>query len=88
MASRPRRTQAELGEISERSGVSRGGIFRHFASRLDLIVAAAEEVSVLTSVLHMFDAEAVFRASHPRPELEEQRLALATHLLTTMEEYE
>ena len=27
-------------------------------------------------------------ATHPRPELEEQRLALATHLLTTMEEYE
>ena len=32
------------GEISRRAGVSQGGMFRHFDSRLDLIVAAADEV--------------------------------------------
>lgn len=31
-------------EISRRSGVSQGGLFRHFESRLELVVAAAEEV--------------------------------------------
>ncbi|REE98417.1 TetR/AcrR family transcriptional regulator [Thermomonospora umbrina] len=36
--------QTSLGLICERSGVSRGGLFRHFDSRLDLIVAAAAEV--------------------------------------------
>ncbi|MFD6157509.1 TetR/AcrR family transcriptional regulator [Nocardia sp. NPDC060256] len=35
---------ASLGEISRRAGVSKGGIFRHFDSRTDLVVAAAEEV--------------------------------------------
>lgn len=35
---------ASLGVICERSGVSRGGLFRHFDSRLDLMVAAAAEV--------------------------------------------
>ncbi|WP_344414811.1 TetR/AcrR family transcriptional regulator [Amycolatopsis minnesotensis] len=33
-----------LGVICERSGVSRGGLFRHFDSRLDLMVATAAEV--------------------------------------------
>ncbi|QWF77903.1 TetR/AcrR family transcriptional regulator [Amycolatopsis sp. CA-230715] len=33
-----------LGVICERSGVSRGGLFRHFGSRLDLMVATAAEV--------------------------------------------
>ncbi|MEO5876556.1 MAG: TetR/AcrR family transcriptional regulator, partial [Streptosporangiaceae bacterium] len=32
-------------EICGRSGVSHGGLFRHFETRLDLIVAATEEVS-------------------------------------------
>ncbi len=36
-----RTTTAEIGR---RAGVSQGGLFRHFESRLDLIVAAAEEV--------------------------------------------
>ncbi|WP_419994802.1 TetR/AcrR family transcriptional regulator [Streptomyces boninensis] len=36
--------RASLGEICARSGVSRGGLFRHFDSRLDLLVAAAAEV--------------------------------------------
>ncbi|WP_067691143.1 TetR/AcrR family transcriptional regulator [Nocardia jejuensis] len=36
--------RASLGEISKRSGVSKGGILRHFDSRIDLVVAAAEEV--------------------------------------------
>lgn len=34
-----------LAEICQRAGVSRGGLFRHFDSRLDLVVAAAEEVA-------------------------------------------
>lgn len=33
-----------LGVICARSGVSRGGLFRHFDSRLDLMVATAAEV--------------------------------------------
>lgn len=35
---------ASLGLICERSGVSRGGLFRHFDSRLDLMVETAAEV--------------------------------------------
>lgn len=38
--------RTSLGEICARSGVSKGGLFRHFDSRLDLIVAAAQEVAV------------------------------------------
>ncbi|WP_051713424.1 TetR/AcrR family transcriptional regulator [Spirillospora albida] len=34
-----------IGEVCRRSGVSRGGLFRHFDSRLDLVIAAAEEVA-------------------------------------------
>ncbi|GAA2726056.1 TetR/AcrR family transcriptional regulator [Actinocorallia aurantiaca] len=34
-----------VGEICGRSGVSRGGLFRHFDSRLALVAAAAEEVA-------------------------------------------
>jgi AcrR family transcriptional regulator len=37
--------QTSLGAVCERSGVSRGGLFRHFDSRLDLVLAAAEEVA-------------------------------------------
>lgn len=33
-----------IGEISRRSGVSQGGLFRHFGQRLDLVLAAADEV--------------------------------------------
>jgi len=36
--------RASVGEISTRAGVSKGGLFRHFESRLELVVAAAEEV--------------------------------------------
>ncbi|RSN60019.1 MULTISPECIES: TetR/AcrR family transcriptional regulator [Actinomadura] len=36
--------RASVGEICTRAGVSRGGLFRHFDTRLDLLVAAAEEV--------------------------------------------
>ena len=36
--------RASLGEICARAGVSKGGLFRHFDSRLDLVVAAAQEV--------------------------------------------
>ncbi|GAA5071283.1 TetR/AcrR family transcriptional regulator [Nocardia iowensis] len=153
---------ASLGEISRRAGVSKGGIFRHFDSRTDLVVAAAEEVGrrhmrafdnirarenadrpldlahilhrarnqirqetntvwfellvaarteaelrarlapvaraliddvervaiaaltpavpadvarlLATSVVHMFDGEAIFRSTYPRPELEDTRI--------------
>lgn len=34
-----------VGEVCRRSGVSRGGLFRHFDSRLALVAAAAEEVA-------------------------------------------
>lgn len=37
--------RTSLGEICARAGVSKGGLFRHFDSRLDVIVAAAQEVA-------------------------------------------
>lgn len=158
--------RASLGEICGRAGVSKGGLFRHFDSRLDLVVAAAEEVGrrhlaavvslgdapiekllafarsrsrdrinavwfelliaartdtalreqltpvavalydrieelalasaqtarmdpeltrlVVTSVVHMFDGEAVIRAVLPRTELEEARLKAAVDLFNTV----
>jgi AcrR family transcriptional regulator len=36
---------ASVLEICRRAGVSHGGLFRHFETRLDLVAAAAEEVS-------------------------------------------
>lgn len=36
--------RASIGEICTRAGVSKGGLFRHFDSRLDVVVAAAQEV--------------------------------------------
>ncbi|MFE3189883.1 TetR/AcrR family transcriptional regulator [Nocardia sp. NPDC059240] len=36
--------RASLGEICARAGVSKGGLFRHFDSRLALVVEVAEEV--------------------------------------------
>lgn len=33
-------------EVCSRAGVSQGGLFRHFSTRLDLIVAAADEVAL------------------------------------------
>ncbi|MEU0545753.1 TetR family transcriptional regulator [Nocardia sp. NPDC005978] len=156
---------ASLGEISKRAGISKGAIFRHFDSRTDLVVAAANEVRhrhirsaaevirpenrtgpidlvelmmrvrgqirhrtnavwfellvaarteadlrerlepvarallaeveelavaalspalpadmarlLATSLIHMFDGEAIFRSTYPRPELEESRI---THI--------
>lgn len=38
-------TSTTIGEVCRRSGVSSGGVFRHFPTRLDLMVAAAEEVA-------------------------------------------
>lgn len=38
-------TSTTIGEVCRRSGVSSGGVFRHFPTRLDLMVAAAEAVS-------------------------------------------
>lgn len=35
--------RTSLGEVCTRAGSSRGGLFRHFDSREDLVVAAAEE---------------------------------------------
>ncbi|MCE9579146.1 MAG: TetR/AcrR family transcriptional regulator [Deltaproteobacteria bacterium] len=37
-------TRTTVQEVSSRAGVSVGGLFRHFASRLDLLIAAAEHV--------------------------------------------
>ncbi|NMN95034.1 TetR/AcrR family transcriptional regulator [Antrihabitans stalactiti] len=159
--------RTSLGQICERAGISRGGLFRHFDSRLDVVVAAAEEVGrrhverfqelratggvtraadaisfarseirdrintvwfellvaartdpdlrtrlapvaeamleeveelgqrftddygvppelaqlIITSLIHMFDGEAIFRATYPRPALEEARMAQVERLL-------
>lgn len=37
--------RASVTEIGARAGVSQGGMFRHFATRLDLVSAAGEEVA-------------------------------------------
>lgn len=37
--------RTSIQEICQRAGVSHGGLFRHFDTRLDLVVAAADEVS-------------------------------------------
>ena len=158
--------RASLGEICARAGVSKGGLFRHFESRLALVVEAAEEVGrrnldgvralgdapvgemlaltrsqsrarinavwfellvaartdaqlrdrlapaaarlydavdelapvpssgagvdpallrlIGTSLVHMFDGEAVLREVLPRPELEDARLKAATELVTAL----
>jgi AcrR family transcriptional regulator len=34
-----------VSQICKRSGVSHGGLFRHFSSRIDLIIAVAQDVS-------------------------------------------
>lgn len=159
--------RTSLGEVCSRSGVSKGGLFRHFDSRLDLVVAAAQEVAsrhlatfdelrdsgatlgpeellrftrgetreesnavwfellvaartdpelreqlypvaarlyeaiedralaasafqglpedlvrlVSTSVVHMFDGEAILRHTLPRPELEEARIVALTEMV-------
>jgi AcrR family transcriptional regulator len=38
-------TRTSVTEIGTRAGVSQGGIFRHFDTRLDIVVAAAQEVA-------------------------------------------
>lgn len=38
-------TRTSVSEIGARSGVSQGGMFRHFETRLDIVVAAAAEVA-------------------------------------------
>jgi AcrR family transcriptional regulator len=37
--------RTSVKEICDRAGVSHGGLFRHYPTRLDLVVAAAQEVS-------------------------------------------
>ncbi|HET7691364.1 MAG TPA: helix-turn-helix domain-containing protein [Nocardioidaceae bacterium] len=164
--------RASLGAVLARAGVSKGGLFRHFESRLDLVVAAAAEVSarhlaafdaleeeqeeltveellrfsraearapintvwfellvaartdgdlrarlapvaaqlyadieeralrvlprrsldddgvrlLTTSLLHMFDGEAIIRHTLPRPELEEARLSAAAAMVEWLRE--
>ncbi|WP_433665776.1 TetR/AcrR family transcriptional regulator [Nocardia sp. CA-136227] len=160
--------RASAGEICARAGVSKGGLFRHFDSRLALVVEAAEEVGrrnlagfralgdapvgdmlaltrsqsraqinavwfellvaartdaelreqlapvasrlyaaidelavvpssgagvapallqlMGTSLVHMFDGEAVLREVYPRPELEDARLKAATELINALVE--
>jgi AcrR family transcriptional regulator len=36
--------RSTISEICTRSGVSQGGLFRHFPTRLDLVIAAADDV--------------------------------------------
>jgi AcrR family transcriptional regulator len=36
--------RSTISEICARSGVSQGGLFRHFPTRLDLVIAAADDV--------------------------------------------
>lgn len=50
--------RASVTEIGARAGVSQGGMFRHFATRLDLVAAAAEEVArrQLAEFAHGLDA--------------------------------
>lgn len=36
--------RSTISEICGRSGVSQGGLFRHFPTRLDLVIAAADDV--------------------------------------------
>ncbi|MFE3262347.1 TetR/AcrR family transcriptional regulator [Nocardia sp. NPDC059091] len=158
--------RASAGEICARAGVSKGGLFRHFDSRLELVVEAAEEVGrrnlagfralgdapvgdmlaltrsqsraqinavwfellvaartdaelreqltpvasrlyaaidelavvpssgagvdpallrlMGTSLVHMFNGEAVLREVLPRPELEDARLKAATELINAL----
>lgn len=38
-------SRTTVTEIGQRAGVSQGGIFRHFETRLDIVVAAAAEVA-------------------------------------------
>jgi AcrR family transcriptional regulator len=38
-------TRTSVTEIGQRAGVSQGGIFRHFETRLDIVVTAAAEVA-------------------------------------------
>ncbi|MGW4244371.1 TetR/AcrR family transcriptional regulator [Nocardia sp. NPDC004722] len=52
---------ASLGEISTRAGVSKGAVFRHFDSRTDLVVAAADEVRRR----HLLAAAELRNSSHP-----------------------
>lgn len=163
--------RTSLGEICARAGISKGGLFRHFDSRLDLIIAAAQEVArrhlaafdelratgaelgveealtfardrirhetnvvwfellvaartdaelrvrlapmtkelydsvedravanfagsgldadlirlFVTSVVHMFDGEAIVGHSYPRPEVEARRLEGAVRLMSMLE---
>jgi hypothetical protein len=39
---------------------------------------------IATSVIHMFDGEAIIRHTYPRPELEETRLRAVTTLVETL----
>jgi AcrR family transcriptional regulator len=64
-------TRTTTAEISRRSGVSQGGLFRHFETRLDVIVAAADRVRA-----RQFDG---FRAG--LAELQELDMAQVVRLL-------
>lgn len=46
--------RTSIQEICRRAGVSHGGLFRHFETRLDLVVAAADEVG--TRLVEQFRA--------------------------------
>jgi AcrR family transcriptional regulator len=65
--------RATVQEICKRAGVSQGGLFRHFATRDDLIIAVTEDIGA--QILQSFRTE--FEARRGR----EPSLALAIKLL-------
>ena len=60
-------------EVCLRAGVSQGGLFRHFATRLDLVIAAADRVRELQF--------ASFREGLSRLRPDEDSITAALHLL-------
>ena len=65
--------RATIQEICDRAGVSQGGLFRHFATRDELIIAVAQDIG--RQILETYRAE--FAARRDR----EPSLALAIRLM-------
>lgn len=57
-------SRASVTEIGRRAGVSQGGMFRHFDTRLDMIVAAAEAVCERQLATFALDLEATDGSVH------------------------
>lgn len=54
-----------VSQICQRSGVSHGGLFRHFASRIELIIAVAQDVSNKLIDLYQLRFEELTTADDP-----------------------